>query len=249
MRQANLEWKVPKNDGHPIRKARLAESPPPSDKEYDTDDSEDTIIYNVPGRTAYNEEDDSELSDDTVIYDHNEWKTNDVPMSPDDPNENGAFSPDKELINARVAGKRKRQVPENSDDDDDAPLADLQKRFRISTHEDDDQSQNSENETENSDQYSYDNEIGTELIGDEDDNGTFDEIDQGDLYAVRNKKNKNKVTSKQKPKSKINSVDEIKLNKTQKSKSDTGVENNKSSKVKAVLEANKALLTALQGIL
>ena len=78
---------------------------------------------------------------------------------------------------------------------------------------------------------------------------------------MRNKKNKNKVINKRKPRVQISgvesvrdfvqnneeNVDKIKLTGSGKTKQNTGVEENRT--VKAVLMANKALLAALERIL
>ena len=68
-----------------------------------------------------------------------------------------------------MAGERKKQMLENSDDEDDVPLAELQKRFRFSHNQDEDEADYTETECEeeSSDQYSYDETLGTQLMGNE----------------------------------------------------------------------------------
>ena len=277
--KANLEWKIPKTEGKPIRKATLAESPPSSDDEDQEEDSysdasDDTIIYNPAGWYDTSNGENVQLREE-----NNPTATSSGQVR----NGNGAnrtTERDQELITARVAGKRKIQILENSDEEEDAPLAELQKRFRFShdQNEDDDYPETEQEE----DQYSYDEMLGTQLMGDEDEIPNIND-DDDEMYAEREQENaptdpefeelnhvkkkpiknrasnnrvsstqKRKVTSEQRPNVSVNTV--IKSNDRTHKNAAALCNNpkpnmNQSQKIKAVLSANPALLAALQEIL
>ena len=129
LRLANIAWKTPKQEGRPIRKARLVTSlsESSSDEEEANSDSSDTVIYdhkNIDKNDPMRSKSDSS---ETIIYDYKNYDTNASTQSKSD-SVDIETGKDNQWLNKGII--RERKVRKNSSSENEIPKFELRKKFR-----------------------------------------------------------------------------------------------------------------------